>query len=1109
MAIVVGAIAGYAASEMVAAAVVGEVIAGMTISALGAAVIGGVAGMAVSGIITSAFSDQRNPNRNDAAEQRRAESNLVTLGSTTEPIPVVYGYRRVGGKVFYREICGDRNQFFILGIAISEGPIAGIDMMYIDGVPWTDTPFRGLVEFETHTGEDAQAPSELFGSYVPGKFESTDNGAGIAYAVVVLARTADEGRAHFSGEPQFTFDVRGRLLYDTRDAGTRFSNNPAAVIRDYWTNTRYGRSIPTAAVLDSTFTDVANYNDDRISVPAYTVDFTVADPESDEISFEEDQPFDNLDGIRFTTTVALPAGLSLATTYYVRRITAQRFKLASSVANVLAETFIDITDAGSGTHTASHYDQPRYTCNGVVDVDNDPIDTLVRLRSSCQAWLFDCAGQYRLVSDRDVAAVSPTLTRDNMIGAWKISGRGKEGRYNRVKARFLDPAQSWEQNYAIADSAADRTADGGALLQATLELDFTTNLYMARRIASLEQRKSRLTLSTTVKTSLETFKVEAANVVEITHSVPGWAGQQFRVTRIGLGESGELEYDLREYADIWTGLSPGDAFTPPSRTNLPSPQDYIPLRVSGLELFEQGNDTVFTGPEPTFVWRSNSAFNVSGLGAQAAGDDQRDPWVNGWWVNIVNPGASVYRKGIAVSSPEYTYSLLENIQDATRLGESGPAREFEIFVSARSRYGKGSAIPARLAVSNAAPSITDFTVTAIDRGFTFAYTMTDSDFSHIEIYASRTSGFVPGADTLVYKGSKTAGSIGPLLGGRRYYYRFIASDVFGPAAASTEASVVTLNHNALIAASNWFSRTTGADNSWTAVAWSPALGMFAAVSSTGTGNRVMTSYDGITWTARTSAADSGWQDIVWADSLGLFVAVAGSGANRVMTSPDGINWTARTASNASQWNALEWASSLGLLVAISLNSLDAYQVMTSTDGITWNNQNAASASAWRGIGWSQDLTLFVAVGNNCVMTSPDGTTWTSRTPAANLTWMDVEWSPTLALFAASASSGVGNRVMTSPNGIDWTSRESAIDTNPWDPMIWAEELGLFICAALNGVAGAVGAVMVSSDGIEWESKAVQPSAWRGLAWSPDLLTIAAVSFTSPGNIAMSSQFYKE
>jgi hypothetical protein len=62
--------------------------------------------------------------------------------------------------------------------------------------------------------------------------------------------------------------------------------------------------------------------------------------------------------------------------------------------------------------------------------------------------------------------------------------------------------------------------------------------------------------------------------------------------------------------------------------------------------------------------------------------------------------------------------------------------------------------------------------------------------------------------------------------------------------------------------------------------------MFVAVGTSGVGNRVMTSPDGITWATRTSASNSAWLGISWAPELGIFVAVAEVG--QVMTSKSAL-----------------------------------------------------------------------------------------------------------------------------------------------------------------------------------------------------------------------------
>lgn len=59
--------------------------------------------------------------------------------------------------------------------------------------------------------------------------------------------------------------------------------------------------------------------------------------------------------LRLTTTTTLPAGLSLATTYYWHRTAATTGNLATSMANLDAATYVAASDTGTGTHTATVY----------------------------------------------------------------------------------------------------------------------------------------------------------------------------------------------------------------------------------------------------------------------------------------------------------------------------------------------------------------------------------------------------------------------------------------------------------------------------------------------------------------------------------------------------------------------------------------------------------------------------------------------------------------------------------------------------------------------------------------------------------------------------------
>ena len=285
-------------------------------------------------------------------------------------------------------------------------------------------------------------------------------------------------------------------------------------------------------------------------------------------------------------------------------------------------------------------------------------------------------------------------------------------------------------------------------------------------------------------------------------------------------------------------------------------------------------------------------------------------------------------------------------------------------------------------------------------------------------------------------------------------------------------------------------------------------GLFVAVATSGTGNRVLTSPDGMTWTSRTSAADNTWQSVTYGN--GVFVAVSDSGTgNRVMTSPDGLAWTIRTSASDNSWWAVAYGD--GMFVAVS----ESDKVMVSTDnGATWSlkqgagtpwtgsslttawralvyggNQTWAAvgslgrimthhrkfsnahastwtlrtspvadgATMWLSVLWGNDK--FVATGNNNIMTSPDGKTWTSRSTVTGR-WESVAYGNNIWV-AVSADSA---NIQTSPNGITWTTRahgttRASSTASSYNSIVYAN--GIFMAVG-NG-----GAAMSSTDGITW------------------------------------------
>ena len=193
---------------------------------------------------------------------QEARSALVNKNSNIEQIPVIYGTRRVGGTIVFVETSGGSNTYLYLCLVLGEGEVQAIGDVYIDDVLLTSgSRHFNYVTVDKKLGTDAQDASTVL-TAAP-SWGSTDKLSGVAYLGVRLTYNADV----FSGIPTITVDVQGRKVYDPRTSTTAYSSNPALCLRDYLTNTRYGKGLPSSVIDDVTFSAAAN--DCDVNVDSY------------------------------------------------------------------------------------------------------------------------------------------------------------------------------------------------------------------------------------------------------------------------------------------------------------------------------------------------------------------------------------------------------------------------------------------------------------------------------------------------------------------------------------------------------------------------------------------------------------------------------------------------------------------------------------------------------------------------------------------------------------------------------------------------------------------------------------------------------------------------
>jgi len=154
--------------------------------------------------------------------------------------------------------------------------------------------------------------------------------------------------------------------------------------------------------------------------------------------------------VRLTTTTTLPAGLSLATDYYVIKVSDTTFKLATSYANAVLGTAIDITTAGTGTHTISWL-LPRYTNGaGVQAIFFNPAATAMGAGTPNLSLGYTNSSQTASRATPTVLPIGKTAASNSHILYTGATGTGK---YN-----YQVPLQSGDAGIAEINTIQNSTS---------------------------------------------------------------------------------------------------------------------------------------------------------------------------------------------------------------------------------------------------------------------------------------------------------------------------------------------------------------------------------------------------------------------------------------------------------------------------------------------------------------------------------------------------------------------------------------------------------------------------------------------------------------------------
>ncbi|OOZ41675.1 hypothetical protein BOW53_03070 [Solemya pervernicosa gill symbiont] len=267
-------------------------------------------------------------------------------------------------------------------------------------------------------------------------------------------------------------------------------------------------------------------------------------------------------------------------------------------------------EADISLYSGAPADQPRYTCDGVVDTSRTLWANIKELLSSCNGRLPRINGNYALIIDKD--EVDAFAWDESMVlGSISMSGGSRRSRSNRISVGYRNPDNEWRSDTLPVDSAAYLAADNGIAHESRITLPFCISPYRAQMHGELAMRISRDRATVSFITKLAALDHLPSSVGTFSHSSLGWVDQRVRIVRMSLRLDATVAITLKRHdGDLYDLTLPG-VYTPPTTTTLPNPLHVEPP--TNLVLTEQQHDLY---GEALFTWTEAADAFVTDYQAQ-------------------------------------------------------------------------------------------------------------------------------------------------------------------------------------------------------------------------------------------------------------------------------------------------------------------------------------------------------------------------------------------------------------------------------------------------------------------------------------------------------------
>ena len=591
----------------------------------------------------------------------QAQGQVIMANKTSAggKIPVIYGTRRVGAQIIYMDVSSNNSRDLYVVYALSVGECDEIlgRTIELDGNPLTDSArFRnggyigsdkissgsgslntvsqngahsvsvGGGGFGTdptakyryvmnlHHGSASQTADPMLVASMP-NWTSAHRLDGVCY---IAAHYGFDNNGMWSGVPQLTVQVRGKKVFDPRDAGQTFgtvstyeySDNPALCFLDYITNNEYGKGLTQSQINMSTFSSAANVCDTQVDQPYFN-----GTAQSLTWSANSGDDF-------FTIT-----GASANTAWWQNKI-GELLDLfdangngvidGDEIVDVQRSQFFDSNEEYiiyiNSTFSSSYSSQTgtsllkvkRFHCNGYLDTNKNVMENAKELLANMRGIFLYIDGKYEL-SIEDTGSSTFSITDDHIISDAGISVDygNKDKKANKVIVEFFNANKKYELDTATVLHNANPhyySDDGDEILEIKAEFPYVSDPYIAYNMGKAILTRSRNQTTMQFLGTPEMYKLNVGDIVDLTYAGLGFSGKVCRVEALELQPSGLVAVSLIEYFDVYTWEVPPQEPVE-ELANLPSA--YAVKAPTGLSFTD--TDSSSTG-RPFLSWNEPTDF---------------------------------------------------------------------------------------------------------------------------------------------------------------------------------------------------------------------------------------------------------------------------------------------------------------------------------------------------------------------------------------------------------------------------------------------------------------------------------------------------------------------